>query len=61
MICMLIFVIHSMTFWDRKLLQTDLTVIGYTNTYGGDYRWETEASGTAGRWNDNYYIMLMQI
>ena len=32
-------------------------VIGYTNTYGGDYRWETEASGTAGRWNDNYYII----
>ena len=32
-------------------------VIGYTNTYGGDYRWETEASGTAGRWSDNYYTI----
>lgn len=32
-------------------------VVGYSNSYGGNYRWELEASDASGNWQDNYYII----
>lgn len=32
-------------------------VVGYTNTYGGEYRWELQSSNASGLWADCYYII----
>lgn len=32
-------------------------VVGYSNTFGGQYRWELQASDAASLWSDSYYII----